>query len=64
MSNRKFSIVIYILYSILVLVLSIFIFRIIIYKPYVKADDKLSLENEIVGAFSTKSPFNWLDVSQ
>ncbi|MEK6266028.1 MAG: hypothetical protein N2B06_14855 [Clostridium sp.] len=64
MSNRKFSVVIYILYSILVLVLSIFIFRIILYKPHVKADYKLGLENEVVGVFFTKSQLNLLDVSQ
>lgn len=64
MSNRKFSVVIYILYSILVLVLSIFIFRIIIYKPYVKADDELSLGTEVGGVFFTTSRFDLLDISQ
>ena len=62
MSNEKFSVVTYILCSVLVLVLSLFIFRIIINNPYVKADDELSLENEAGGENFTKSLFDLLDI--
>lgn len=62
MSNEKFSVVTYILCSILVLVLSLFIFKIIINKPNVKEDDKLRLENEAVGENFTKLRFDLLNI--
>jgi hypothetical protein len=56
MSNKKFSVVIYILCSILVLFLSLFIFRIIINNPHIKAGD------EAGGVFFTKSRLDLLGI--